>query len=162
MEFASSKTFRHTKENHFVTADIDDSIKRKRISVSPRNAYGVLPNRITPPANESELFFTNINILCPVQYYPNELLLLLLFVINCSLFSSANVYSRDKKQDHHHNGDRAARRPHIGFCARSAFTHLGRLRKLCDCSGHHFTTSQCIIKCALLKFSSSSNRSAEI
>ena len=48
------------------------------------------------------------------------------------------------------------------FCARSAFTHLGLWRKLYDCSLHHFTTSQSILACALLPFSSTSNRLAGI
>ena len=32
------------------------------------------------------------------------------------------------------------------YCARSAFTHLGLWRKLYDCSLHHFTTNQFILK----------------
>ena len=42
------------------------------------------------------------------------------------------------------------------------FTHLGLWRKLNDYSLHHFTTGQCILKYALLTFSSTSNRLAEI
>ena len=41
-------------------------------------------------------------------------------------------------------------------------SHLGLWRKLCDCLGHHFTVSQCVLKCALLTFLSISNRLAEI
>ena len=48
------------------------------------------------------------------------------------------------------------------YCARSASTHLGLWQKLNDCSLHHFTTSQRIIKCALLTFSSTARRLAEI
>ena len=48
------------------------------------------------------------------------------------------------------------------YCARSAFTHLGLCRKLFDYSLHHSTTSQCIVNVVLLKFSSTSNRLAEI
>ena len=33
------------------------------------------------------------------------------------------------------------------YCTRSAYTHLGLWRKLYNCSLHHFTTSQCILKC---------------
>ena len=47
-------------------------------------------------------------------------------------------------------------------CARSAFTHLGIWRKLHDCLWHRVTVSQSVIKCALLTFSSISNRSAAI
>ena len=43
-------------------------------------------------------------------------------------------------------------------CARSAITQLGLWRKLYECLLDHFTTSQCILKCALLTFSSTSNR----
>ena len=50
----------------------------------------------------------------------------------------------------------------LTYGAPSALTHLGLRRKLYDCSLHHFTTSKCILKCALLTFSSTSNRFAEI
>ena len=42
-----------------------------------------------------------------------------------------------------------------------AFTHLGLWRKY-DCSLHHFTTSQCILKCTPLTVSSTSNRLADV
>ena len=48
------------------------------------------------------------------------------------------------------------------YFARSAFAHLGLWQKLYDCSLHHFTTSQCILKCAPLTLSSTSNWLAEI
>ena len=48
------------------------------------------------------------------------------------------------------------------FYARSAFTHLGLLRKMYDCSLHQFTTNQCVLDGTLLQFSSTSNRLAEI
>ena len=35
-EVARFSSFRDVPKNHFVTADIDDSIKRKRIRVSPK------------------------------------------------------------------------------------------------------------------------------
>ena len=38
-------------------------------------------------------------------------------------------------------------------CARSAFTHMGTWRKIYDCSLHHFTTSQCIVKCVSIDIS---------
>ena len=44
------------------------------------------------------------------------------------------------------------------YYARSAFTHLELWRKRYD----HLTTSQCMLKCDLLIFSSTSNRFAEI
>ena len=47
------------------------------------------------------------------------------------------------------------------YCAWSAFTHLGLWWKLHNCSLHHFTTSQCILKCALLTFSSISSQLTE-
>ena len=62
-------------------------------------------------------------------------------------------------QGHHQNGDRAARRPHS---VRAAFTHLELWRKLDDCSFHHFTTSQCILKICSIDIFSTSNRLAEI
>ena len=37
-------------------------------------------------------------------------------------------------------------------CVEIPVTHLGLSRKLYDCSLYHFTTSQCILKCALLTF----------
>ena len=37
-------------------------------------------------------------------------------------------------------------------CVRSSFTHLGICRKLFDCSQHHFTYSQCLLKCSPLTF----------
>ena len=40
------------------------------------------------------------------------------------------------------------------YCAQSAFTHLGALMK----PWRHFTVSHCVLKCALLTFSSISNR----
>ena len=43
----------------------------------------------------------------------------------------------------------------------SVLTQLGLGRKLYNCLLHHFTTSHCILKCALLTFSSASNRLAE-
>ena len=46
----------------------------------------------------------------------------------------------------------------LGHNARSAFTHLGLWRKFYDCSSHHFTASQCVLKCALLTFTSTSSR----
>ena len=50
------------------------------------------------------------------------------------------------------------------YCIRSAFTQLWLWRKLYDCLLHHFITSKCILKCALLlvTLSSTSNRLAEI
>ena len=49
------------------------------------------------------------------------------------------------------------------YCAPSAITHLGLGQKVYNCSSYHFTTSQCILKCAaLLTFSSTSNHLAEI
>ena len=48
------------------------------------------------------------------------------------------------------------------YCGQSSFTHLELWRKLYNCSLHHFTTSQCILKRALLTFSTTSNRLAEI
>ena len=48
------------------------------------------------------------------------------------------------------------------YCTRSAFTHLELWRMLYYCLLHHFTTCQCILKCALLTFSSTSSRLAEI
>ena len=44
------------------------------------------------------------------------------------------------------------------YRTRSAFTHLGFWRKLYDCSLHHFTTRQCILKCIIFTFSSTSNQ----
>ena len=48
------------------------------------------------------------------------------------------------------------------YCARCAFTHLGLWRNMYNCSLHHFTTIQCILKCDLLTFSATSNRLAGI
>ena len=48
------------------------------------------------------------------------------------------------------------------YGARSAFSHLELWRKPYDCSLHHFATSQCILKCALLTFLSTTNWLAEI
>ena len=45
-------------------------------------------------------------------------------------------------------------------CPQSAFTHLGLWRKLYDCSLHHSTASQCVLKCALFTFSSTPGRLA--
>ena len=66
------------------------------------------------------------------------------------------------KQGHRHNGDRDARRPHV-LCL-ICFYSFGAFMKvvLYDCSLHHFTTSQCILKCVRLKFSTTSNWLAEI
>ena len=47
-------------------------------------------------------------------------------------------------QGFHHSGDQTARRRHT-LCS-FAFTHLGRWRKLYDCSLHHLTTSLCVLK----------------
>ena len=52
-----------------------------------------------------------------------------------------------QEQGDHHNGGRAARRPHIlcAICVRSFGAFAKAVRSL-----HHFTTSQCILKCALI------------
>ena len=60
------------------------------------------------------------------------------------------------EQGHHNSGDDTT------YCARIAFTHLELWRKLYDCSLHHFTTCQCILKCVRLIFSTTSNWLAEI
>ena len=48
------------------------------------------------------------------------------------------------------------------YCAWSAFAQLGLWRQLYDCSLHHFTTSQCILKCVHLTFSTTSYWLAEV
>ena len=61
---------------------------------------------------------------------------------------------------HHHNGDRADRRPHIlcTICVHS----FGAWRKLFDCSRHKRRARKWLVKPALLTFSSISNRLAAI
>ena len=56
-------------------------------------------------------------------------------------------------QGHHCN---ALLNDHAYF-ARSACTHLGLWWNLNDCLLHHFTTSQCILKCVQLTYSTTSN-----
>ena len=69
--------------------------------------------------------------------------------------------SFDQRQGHHHrhNGDQAARRPHIlcSICVHS----FGALRKV-YCSWHHFTASPCVLSFAFLTVSPTSNRLAAI
>ena len=48
------------------------------------------------------------------------------------------------------------------YCVWSVFTHLWLWQNPYDCSLHHFTTNQWILKYASLTFSSTSNRLAEI
>ena len=48
------------------------------------------------------------------------------------------------------------------YFARYAFTHLGFWWKMYDCSLHHFATSYCNLKYALLRFPWKSKRLAEI
>ena len=64
------------------------------------------------------------------------------------------------RQEYHHNGDQAARRPQILFDLRSLI--WGFWLKLYDCSLHHFRARKYLIKRALLTFSSISNCVAEI
>ena len=64
------------------------------------------------------------------------------------------------QQGHHHNGDRATWRSHI-LCS-ICFYSFGASAKLYDCSLHHFTTTQCILKCVQLTFSATYNWLAEI